>query len=54
MLAAERCCTDKLHALTQVVSGRIGIPSYGHTSEDVCEFRDVGNCGGQQGRKAAA
>ena len=54
MLAAEWCRTDELDAWTRVVSGKIGIPSCGHTSGDVCEFRDVGDGGGQQGQKAAA
>ena len=54
MSAAEWCRTDEIHALTRVVSCRIGIHSRGHTSGVVCEFRDVGGGGGQQGQKAAA
>ena len=54
MLAAERYRTDKFQASTRAVSGRIGIPSYGHTSEDVCEFRDVGDGGGQQEQEVVA
>ena len=48
MLAAECYPTDEFQTSTRAVSGKIGIPSYGHTSEDVCEFQDVGDGGEQQ------
>ena len=54
MSAAECHRTGGLHVPMRAVNGRIGISSYGHTPEDVCESPDIGVSGEQQGWEAVA